>query len=268
MQYEQKKIARRIKQEREALGWTKGELASELSVNRNTITTWERLDEDGRIPPLDDMLNMCKLFDCEIGYLLCEEGYEVGIKTRKQADIQSKTGLSPKAVEMLMYWQESADNMSNKDLVDARIRVLSFLIENEEMPHGDSVLGFLGIVYFRLFGQYVIPLYRSTFEQEQKLDRQIEGFKSDLEAKTIDDEEYARQVVAAMEKVFQHGLTGKISAIDVIPFDLLSVDNTRTLTHYGGISSKQLRKLHDSDIIALIDKLEEIAEQEVRKWQM
>ena len=104
MQYRQERIAQRIKQEREALDLTKAGLAEHLNVNRNTITTWERQDEKGRIPPLDDLLHMCELFQCEHGYLLCE--YDC--KTRVATNIHTETGLSEGAIQILVrYLQDS-----------------------------------------------------------------------------------------------------------------------------------------------------------------
>jgi len=98
MQYNQGKIATRIKTERKAAKLSKVKLADRLHVNRNTITVWEQQDENGRIPPLDDLLNMCNAFDCDLGYLLGE--YDC--KTRVATDIQAKIGLSEKAIQKLI----------------------------------------------------------------------------------------------------------------------------------------------------------------------
>lgn len=97
MQYSQITIARRIKAEREALGLSKEALGEMLNVNRNTITAWERQDDKGRYPPLGDLARMCKLFNCELDYLLGE----YNCKTRAATDIQAETGLSEKAIGRL-----------------------------------------------------------------------------------------------------------------------------------------------------------------------
>lgn len=98
MQYSQITIARRIKAEREALGLSKEALGEMLNVNRNTITAWERQDDKGRYPPLGDLARMCELFNCELGYLLGE----YNCKTRAVTDIQAETGLSERAIKILL----------------------------------------------------------------------------------------------------------------------------------------------------------------------
>ena len=47
------------------------------------------------LPQFEDMLKMCEVFDCELGYLLGE----FDCKTREATDIQAKTGLSEKAIK-------------------------------------------------------------------------------------------------------------------------------------------------------------------------
>lgn len=62
--------------------------------DRRKIAEWEKGKE---LPPLDTMLQMCELFDCELGYLLCEHD----TKTRTAADIQNETGLNEAAIDIL-----------------------------------------------------------------------------------------------------------------------------------------------------------------------
>jgi len=112
MKYMQKDIALRIKKEREALGITKEEFAEMLGVNRNTITAFERTDGKGRIPQLGDILNMCNLFNCEKGYLLCE--YDC--KTRENTDIQKATGLSESTISEIFRLSGNYALMGNRFL--------------------------------------------------------------------------------------------------------------------------------------------------------
>ena len=96
MNYNYKEIGKRIKSERKLLGKSQEELSGDLKVKRSTVGSWE----NGKtLPSLQTMINMCKMFNCEMGYLLCEEGYEE--KTRKITDICRETGFSEDAVNVL-----------------------------------------------------------------------------------------------------------------------------------------------------------------------
>ena len=101
MNYNYKEIGKRIKSERKLLGKSQEELSGDLKVKRSTVGSWE----NGKtLPSLQTMINMCKMFNCEMGYLLCEEGYEE--KTRKITDICRETGLSAEAVEKLRIYKD------------------------------------------------------------------------------------------------------------------------------------------------------------------
>lgn len=54
---------------------------------------------------MEGFFNLCRIFDCELGYLLGEEGYSRN--GRIVADIKKQTGLSDKAIKRLMNVMES-----------------------------------------------------------------------------------------------------------------------------------------------------------------
>lgn len=88
---------------------------SEKEVHPNTISSWE----NGKtLPELKYLLRMCDLFDCELGYLLCE----FDTKTRAATDIQKETGLSEKAITIL----------KKEHLFGSRTRLLNLFILNCE----------------------------------------------------------------------------------------------------------------------------------------
>lgn len=96
--YCNKKIGERIKTERKAQGYkTQGTFAKAMGLSeysRQTVAHWE----DGTVlPSLKELLEMCNLFDCELGYLLCEHD----CKTRENTDIHKVTGLSENAIIVL-----------------------------------------------------------------------------------------------------------------------------------------------------------------------
>lgn len=120
MNYDYLKIGERIRKERKALKQTQIVFAENLNVTRRTVTNWE----NGEKPPkFQQMIDMCKMFDCEMGYLLCEDGYEN--KTRVTTDICEKTGLSEKAVYMLEQRKKHLKKNENSVAV-----FTSFFIEN------------------------------------------------------------------------------------------------------------------------------------------
>lgn len=97
-EYNYEKIGQRIRLERRNAGFSRQEdFAKALGLSessRQTIGKWE----NGKLlPSLDDFFNMCKLFNCELGYLLCEYDY----KTRVVTDIHQAIGLSEKAIHVL-----------------------------------------------------------------------------------------------------------------------------------------------------------------------
>lgn len=86
------KIGHRIREERKKLNLTQDEFKDKIFISsRQTVARWE----SGKVlPSMSDFLCMCCLFNCEIGYLLCE--YDC--KTRAATDVKSETGLSERAV--------------------------------------------------------------------------------------------------------------------------------------------------------------------------
>lgn len=98
MKYDKNAIGKRIRKERETLGLSQTEFAKLLKFkesSRQVIGNWEK----GKVlPHFEYMLEMCKVFNCELGYLLCE--YDC--KTRVTTDIVKATGLTEDAVNRLI----------------------------------------------------------------------------------------------------------------------------------------------------------------------
>ena len=108
--YEWKKIGERIKHEREKLSFSQEELGEKVFVSRQLLSKWEK---EKACPTLENLTALCNIFDCEIGYLLCE----YNCKTREATDIQSETGLSEKAILVLSrlkysHWNESVGSLN------------------------------------------------------------------------------------------------------------------------------------------------------------
>lgn len=102
MNYNWVQIGERIKQERKKAGLSQSELMQKIgrsAESRQLLTKWEKGTSKLELP---DLLNLCKVFDCELGYLLCEYNF----KTREVTNIQEATGLSEKAIERLMMYRK------------------------------------------------------------------------------------------------------------------------------------------------------------------
>ena len=103
MKYDLKSIGNRIRKQRKEAGYTQGKLAQQLYLSedsRQTIGKWEKGEV---LPDMEQLLLMCDLFNCELGYLLCE--YDC--KTRNTTDITEITGLSEKAVNSIIGLKNS-----------------------------------------------------------------------------------------------------------------------------------------------------------------
>ena len=104
-------IGERIRQQRIEAGYkTQSAFAEALGLqydSRQSVGAWE---QGKRLPPLNILLKMCELFDCEIGFLL----YEYDCKTREETDISAATGLSEKAIRRLFIFRSRKRDRKSK----------------------------------------------------------------------------------------------------------------------------------------------------------
>ena len=125
------KIGERIATERRSAGYTQEELSERIYCDRRSLIEWEK----GRRPPsLETMLVLCNLFDCKLGWLLCDPEYTC--RDGRTTDICKETGLSPKAAESLIGISECG----GKDALVA----INTLLEHEDIwrflgPEGKEV---------------------------------------------------------------------------------------------------------------------------------
>lgn len=121
MEYNFEKIGERIRSERKKKDWSQETLITELSaknvtIHRNTLSDIENGCKKGTFS-LPLLTALSELFNCEVGYLLCE----FDCKTRRDTDVSNATGLTATAVDGLM-------NMSKQDLL-----VINTLIERGDI---------------------------------------------------------------------------------------------------------------------------------------
>lgn len=120
MIYDSKKIGERIRQERKKAGINQSKFAEMLGLNTNSRQTVMKWEKGVTIPDIKKLFNMCEIFNCELGYLLCE--YDC--KNKIAADVQTVTGLSEKAV-MILHDMKTSD-------IRGVISVLNGLIEHPD----------------------------------------------------------------------------------------------------------------------------------------
>lgn len=129
MKYNFKEIGLRIRAERKKAGFkSQDDLIDCLrdkygySISRNTLSAIEK----GKTNHYDVELlaDLCELFDCEIGYLLCE----YGCKTGRNTDIAAATGLSEEAIKKIQSYKHSGmifSKILTSDLFDSIIRAIN-----------------------------------------------------------------------------------------------------------------------------------------------
>ena len=76
-------------------------------MSRNTLSKIENGSyTDYRV---SDLADLCAIFNCEIGYLLCEPGYRN--RTREKTDICNALGISEAAVSTIQNWEQDYKDM-------------------------------------------------------------------------------------------------------------------------------------------------------------
>ncbi|MCD7764178.1 MAG: helix-turn-helix domain-containing protein [Lachnospiraceae bacterium] len=100
MEYNHEKIGKRIRDERKKSDYpTQEALAEKLCCTRQLIAKWEKGES---LPDIDFLDQMCNIFHCEIGYLLCE----FDVKSHEIMDLKTVTDLSSYAVESIVNIRE------------------------------------------------------------------------------------------------------------------------------------------------------------------
>lgn len=109
--YNLKLLGERILQERTAKGMTQDAMMNalrdvDIPLSRSSLYKIEHGERCDALT-IEMLFALCDLFDCDMGYLLCEEGYEE--RTRKATDVVNATGLTPEAVHKLIAWNQPVE---------------------------------------------------------------------------------------------------------------------------------------------------------------
>ncbi len=133
MVYDFIKVGKRIKEERKRL--PKGERSQEkfsetIGISKPTLCRIEKGQDSECF--FNALLRMCEIFDCEIGYLLCE--YDT--KKREYTDIIDYTGLSSYAIETLNRYKrlsEYPENCFALSMINAFISYGDFMAVQDDL---------------------------------------------------------------------------------------------------------------------------------------
>lgn len=146
--YEKRKeeIGKRIKTLRKQKHLSQDDLANRLfyiaptkdkALGQSTISSWER---GVTLPPLERMIALASIFDCDVAYLLGDYSKE----KKDNSDICDMTGLSQKALSQLLRYKEQYP-----DYIDS----LNFLLESDNFEDAlyciyeyDNALRHLGML--------------------------------------------------------------------------------------------------------------------------
>jgi Predicted transcriptional regulators len=139
MEYNFVDIGNRITAERNALGWSQDKLIEELSnkgvkIGRNALSDIENGNKQYKNFSLKLLCALAELFNCEIGYLLCEKEYIC--KTRCDTDIYKETGLNEQSIDALRMIKLQDKNANSITLFPKKL--WKKMTNNEEMTPEDQ----------------------------------------------------------------------------------------------------------------------------------
>ncbi len=98
MKYSAEVTGKIIKNERDNRGWSQKTLGGKLGVSGKQISNYE---SGTLMPPMDILIKMCEVFECELGFILNEESYADG--TKLMTAIKDKLGIDSASVNTLTH---------------------------------------------------------------------------------------------------------------------------------------------------------------------
>lgn len=96
MNYNPSLIGEKIKFERKKRNWSQAKLGEKLGISNNQVSKYEKGDP---APPIEMLFTLCKIFNCELGYLLGENDYTEG--NRLETEICNLIGLNHESIHAL-----------------------------------------------------------------------------------------------------------------------------------------------------------------------
>lgn len=157
-------IGQRISAERLAHKMGKKEFLRNLFMSESSDKTLRAWESGERIPDLTSLARMAEIFQCDIGYLLCD--YDE--RHRDTADIKKATGLSEFAIERLKsMWSRIQRDHKNGWIgtpEEGEIKAINTLLES-----GSNILYYINEYLFEQYDSFLLP----SADDEEKLAEEI-----------------------------------------------------------------------------------------------
>lgn len=211
-------IAQRLHKERLCANLTLDELAEKSGYSKPTVQRWEKGWKDGTgenvIPTLDQLIDLCSIYHCSPGYLLCE--YDE--KTRQSSDISREIGLSEKSIAIMQkYFSALIMDENNSGSSSTILSFINHFIESIE--EYDMIL----------FNRHLLAHKQDRLLNHPQYKQLIEGFKavtdSGINTDQLNNQMYAQSM---LQKEFVEDLWDYYSKNK---FDMMTYDEKEYLVH-------------------------------------
>ncbi len=139
MKYSAELIGNIIKTERNKRNWSQKQLGDKLNITGKQVSKYEHGDP---IPPMDILLKLCDVFECEFGYILGEKQYSKG--SRLQTAIHDELNLSVEStIAIKMITGTSRRSLSFGNESEKYTRILNNLLSSPLFPCFIEAVGIL-----------------------------------------------------------------------------------------------------------------------------
>lgn len=160
-------IGKRLHEERVRADLSLDKLAELTGYSKPTVQRWEKGWKNGTgeniVPTLDQIIDLCSIYNCSPGYLLCE--YDE--RTRQACDISKEIGLSEKSIDTLQYYfQALLTNENNGGSAKTILSFINYFIEN---------IGALDMV---LFNRHLLAHKQDRLKNHPEKQQIIEGYNT------------------------------------------------------------------------------------------
>lgn len=133
MDYNKETIGNIIRTERTKLGLSQADLGKKVNSSGKQISNYEK---GITAPPIDMMFNLCRVFNCELGYLLGEEDYSD--KSKLMTMIVNETGLSNESIKELQEIKRWGNDFTR--VTNSLISTKNFFFFISELESLDSAI--------------------------------------------------------------------------------------------------------------------------------